>query len=90
MPGLSALVGSANSPYANRVFVYEVTGLRQSNESDKNAYSIRQSGSVLIKVPYGRMNEETQRISRLGGKIVNIYPYTGEIKAKAKATASAD
>jgi hypothetical protein len=84
MPGLSALVGAANSPSASRVFVYEVTGLRQSNESDKNTYPIRQSGSVFIKVPYSRMNEEVQRIGRLGGTIVNIYPYTGDINAIAE------
>jgi len=84
MPGLSAFVGAANSPSDSRVFVYEVTGLRQSNESDRNTYPIRQSGSVLIKVPYSRMNEETQRIGRLGGTIVNIYPYTGDITLKAK------
>ena len=92
MPGLSALVGAANSSSASRVFVYEVTGLRQSNESDKNTYPIRQSGSVFIKVPYGRMNEEMQRISRLGGTVVNIYPYTGDISAigEKKAMASAE
>jgi hypothetical protein len=89
MPGLSALVGAANSPSASRVFVYEVTGLRQSNESDKNTYPIRQSGSVFIKVPYSRMNEEVQRIGRLGGTIVNIYPYTGDINAIAAKTAVA-
>ncbi|MGK7932830.1 MAG: phycobilisome linker polypeptide [Microcystaceae cyanobacterium] len=70
----SSLVGTGNSPSANRVFLYEVKGLRQSKESDKNSYPIRRSGSVFIKVPYGRMNEEMLRINRLGGEIVNIQP----------------
>jgi ferredoxin--NADP+ reductase len=53
-------------------FVYEVQGLRQTNESDRQTYDVRQSGSVFIKVPYNRMNAEMQRILRLGGKILNI------------------
>jgi phycocyanin-associated rod protein len=69
-----SLVGSASNPSASRVFVYEVAGLRQNEESDKNNYAFRQSGSVFIKVPYSRMNEEMQRITRLGGTIVNIKP----------------
>lgn len=72
---LSTLVtGSSFSPAQNRVFVYEVTGLRQNGENDKNKYAFRNSGSVFIQVPYARMNEEMQRINRMGGKIVNISP----------------
>lgn len=67
-----ALVSGNSSPAANRVFVYEVTGLRQNEENDKNSYPVRQSGNVFIKVPYSRMNEEMQRITRMGGTIVNI------------------
>lgn len=64
----------STSPSSNRVFVYEVSGLRQTDQSDRNSYPIRNSGNVLIKVPYNRMNEEMLRINRLGGKIVNILP----------------
>ena len=39
-------------------------------------YPVRNSGTVLIQVPYDRMNSEMQRIARLGGKIVNIRPLT--------------
>lgn len=56
----------------SRVFRYEVVGLHQNSESDKNNYAIRRSGSTFVTVPYSRMNEEMQRISRLGGKIVSI------------------
>lgn len=58
----------------NRCFRYEVVGLRQNEETDRMGFPIRSSGSVFITVPYGRMNEEMQRITRMGGKIVNIAP----------------
>lgn len=74
MFGQSANRGSANSTAGSRVFRYEVTGLRQNDEADKNSYPIRRSGSVFITVPYNRMNEEMQRIARLGGTIVSITP----------------
>ena len=64
------------SSSASRVFRYEVVGLRQNEENDKNNYEIRRSGSVFVTVPYDRMNEEMQRINRMGGKIVNIEPLT--------------
>lgn len=69
--------GSATSPSSGRVFLYEVSGMRQNDETDKNAYPVRSSSSVFIKVPYSRMNEEMQRITRMGGKIVNIIPLAG-------------
>ncbi|KAF3886290.1 MULTISPECIES: ferredoxin--NADP reductase [Nostocales] len=69
-----AVEGAANTESGSRVFVYEVVGLRQSEETDKTNYPIRKSGSVFIKVPYNRMNQEMRRITRLGGKIVSIQP----------------
>jgi sulfite reductase alpha subunit-like flavoprotein len=63
---------------ANRVFRYEVSGLRQNQETEKTDYPIRNSGTVFIMVPYNRMNQEMQRITRLGGKIVNIHPLNPE------------
>lgn len=67
-----------NSSTASRVFRYEVVGLRQNEENDKNNYEIRSSSSVFITVPYNRMNEEMQRITRMGGKIVKIEPLTAQ------------
>lgn len=69
--------GGINSA-ASRTFRYEVVGLKQSVENDKNKYDIRNSGSIFVTVPYSRMNEEMQRILRQGGKIVNITPLTAE------------
>jgi phycocyanin-associated rod protein len=71
---LGQLAGAAS----NRLFIYEVSGLRQTEESGNNAYDFRRSGSVFMKVPYARMNEEMRRITRLGGTIVSIKPYTAE------------
>ena len=58
----------------NRVFIFEVEGLRQGENTDKLNFLIRRSGIVNITVPYDRMNQEMRRIARLGGKIVNIRP----------------
>ncbi|MBW4632639.1 MAG: ferredoxin-NADP reductase [Iphinoe sp. HA4291-MV1] len=69
-----AVEGAANTELGSRVFVYEVVGLRQSEKTDKADYPIRNSGSVFIRVPYSRMNQEMRRITRLGGKIVSIQP----------------
>lgn len=69
----SAADGAANTVSGSRVFIYEVVGLRQNEETDKTNYPIRQSGSVFIRVPYNRMNQEMRRITRMGGKIVSIH-----------------
>ncbi|HAG81263.1 MAG TPA: photosystem I reaction center subunit XII [Cyanobacteria bacterium UBA11162] len=74
MLGQAAIGTSTTTPSGSRYFVYEVTGLRQTEETDKNGYPVRSSGSVFIKVPYSRMNQEMQRITRMGGKIVSIQP----------------
>ncbi|NJN91370.1 MAG: phycobilisome linker polypeptide [Leptolyngbyaceae cyanobacterium SL_5_14] len=78
MFGQTAVGSAANTPSGSRMFRYEVVGLRQNEENDKNNYDIRRSGSVFITVPYSRMNEEMQRIARMGGRIINIHPLTSE------------
>jgi hypothetical protein len=71
----------------DRYFQYEVVGLRQSDVTDSADYTIRSSASTTFTVPYNRMNDEMQRITRLGGRIVNIRPWTAEAVApKAAAT----
>ena len=66
-----------NTEYASRFFVYEVEGLRQNEATDQVESPIRKSGSVFITVPYNRMNQEMQRITRMGGKIKSIKPLNG-------------
>lgn len=87
-PGVS--ISSANSTeFGNRVFIYEVVGLAQNGASDQIKCPIRQSGSVLITVPYGRMNQEMQRINRMGGKIVNIQQVSANQGAESQTTQQA-
>ncbi len=74
MLGSPLIGGSSSSPAKNRVFVYEVTRLRQNENNDGNSYPVRNSSSVFVRVPYNRMNEEMQRIGRMGGTIVAIKP----------------
>ena len=74
MLGSSLMGGSSSSPAKNRVFVYEVTGLRQNETNDSNSYPVRNSSSVFVRVPYNRMNEEMLRIGKMGGTIVGIKP----------------
>ncbi|EKQ69399.1 FAD-binding protein [Leptolyngbyaceae cyanobacterium JSC-12] len=69
-----ALGAAANTDSGSRLFRYEVVGLRQNSETDRTSYPIRRSGSTFITVPYARMNEAMQRITRIGGKIVSIQP----------------
>jgi len=84
MMGQNAFGTSTASPSKGRMFLYEVTGMRQNQETDKNGYPIRNSGSVFIKVPYSRMNQEMQRITRMGGEIVSIKPLDSNGTAESK------
>jgi len=76
MLGQSALTRGSNSTSDNRIFVYEVEGLKQNDQTENNSYPVRNSSTILIQVPYSRMNDEMRRITRLGGKIVGIRPLT--------------
>lgn len=55
-----------------RVFVYEVAGLRQSDQTVNNGHEIRRSDTILVQVPFSRMNKFMQQIDRSGARIVNI------------------
>ncbi|TAF54901.1 MAG: photosystem I reaction center subunit XII [Oscillatoriales cyanobacterium] len=73
MPNLNTASTSA-STYDNRMFVYEVEGLGNKSVAGVNADATRKVGRSFISVSYSRMNQEMQRILRLGGKIVAIHP----------------
>lgn len=74
MLGQSAFSRGLSATADNRIFVYEVTGLQQNEITARSDSQIRTSASTIVQVPFGRMNEKTQQILRMGGKIVNIYP----------------
>ncbi len=65
---------SGTSTVDNRIFLYEVTGLSQNEVTAQSRLPIRSSNSHFLQVPFHRMNEEMQRIVRLGGEIVDIRP----------------
>ncbi|MBT9313596.1 phycobilisome linker polypeptide [Leptothoe kymatousa] len=58
----------------SRIFVYELAGLNENEVTANHRSPIRQSHTQFVQVPFHRMNEEMQRISLLGGKIVSIRP----------------
>ena len=74
MLGQTSLTRASSATSDNRIFVYEVEGLRQNEKTDNNRYPVRNSSNVLVQVPYSRMNEEMRRITQLGGRIVSISP----------------
>ncbi|MDX2100663.1 MAG: phycobilisome linker polypeptide [Leptolyngbyaceae cyanobacterium bins.59] len=87
MFGQNSQGSTSFSDTATRMYRFEVQGLRQTYQSDKLSYPIRKSGTSVITVPYNRMNEEMQRINRLGGRIVSIQSLSDEA-AKQDATAA--
>ena len=87
MFGQTSLGSSRLSNAENRMFRYEVEGMRQTYENDQLSYPIRSSGSFVVTVPYNRMNEEMQRIHRMGGRIVSIQPLNVEGDSAAKSEA---
>lgn len=88
MFGQTSLGSSRLSGAENRMFRYEVEGMRQTYENDQLSYPIRASGSFFITVPYNRMNDEMQRILRMGGRIVSIEPLTLDGNSQAKTQAA--
>jgi phycocyanin-associated, rod len=88
MLGQSAFSRGASATTDNRIFVYEVTGLRQNEVAIQSNHQIRTSASTFVQVPYNRMNEKMQQILRMGGKIVNIQPLGATPPAPKKAAKS--
>lgn len=86
MMGSTAL--NTSTPSGSRMFCYEVRGLRQSPSNDNNDYPIRSSDSIFLKVPYNRMNEEMQRITRMGGEIVSIQPLEFDPEGSSKGSSN--
>jgi phycocyanin-associated rod protein len=84
------MVGQISGRNSSRNFRYEVVGLRQSEETEKNNYPIRSSASVFITVPESRMNQEMQRITRLGGKIVSIQPLSLDTTTHSEQSEQSD
>ncbi|WP_055075845.1 phycobilisome linker polypeptide [Pseudanabaena sp. 'Roaring Creek'] len=72
---------SSTSTTDNRFFIYEVSGLRQNQETENSSHAIRTSSNIFMQVPYNRMNEKMRTITRLGGTIVSIRPLNNHLSA---------
>jgi phycocyanin-associated, rod len=86
MLGQSGLTRNSGSVAGDRIFVYEVAGLSQNDQTENHRYVVRHSSNVTVQVPYSRMNDEMQRIIRLGGKIVGIHPLNKRSNSATSAT----
>ena len=82
MLGQSAFSRGGSATADNRIFVYEVSGLRQNQNTIQSDNQIRTSANTFVQVPYNRMNEKMQQILRMGGKIVSIQPLGATPSAK--------
>lgn len=88
MPSASGSNGSSDAE--NRLFVYEVAGLRQNAITDLMTQPIRRSGNTFIVVPYSRMNQEMRRITRMGGTIVSIKSVGSSVQLQEQTATFAD
>jgi ferredoxin--NADP+ reductase len=88
MPSASGSNGSSDAE--NRLFVYEVAGLRQNAITDLMTQPIRRSGNTFIVVPYSRMNQEMRRITRMGGTIVSIKSVGSSVQLQDQTATFAD
>jgi ferredoxin--NADP+ reductase len=79
--------GSTNSLSGNRLYRYEVVGLRNS-DSNGQQNPIRSSGSSFFTVSYDRMNQFMLQIAKAGGKIVNILQVSGDAPVSPSTSAS--
>lgn len=79
--------GSTNSLAGNRLYRYEVVGLRNSDSNGQQS-PIRSSGSRFFTVSYDRMNQFMLQIAKAGGKIVNILQVSGDAPTVSSTNAS--
>ena len=63
----------SSSTTDNRMFVYEIKGSHQNDQTSQAASPIRSSDAVFMSVPFDRMSSFMQRMNRLGGTIVAIH-----------------
>lgn len=84
-------VVTSDSTLDNRMFIYEVEGLHQNDQTYLSVSPIRESGGRLFSVPHSRMSAFMQRMNRLGGKIVAIHDsWEAAIEKEAMLTKEKD
>jgi sulfite reductase alpha subunit-like flavoprotein len=75
---------------SDRIFVYEVSGLAENDQTTDQVHSIRSSASQFYQVPFSRMNQAMNQFIRMGGKIISIQPLGAEAPALAVASAESE
>lgn len=65
---------AAKNDKNHSIFLYEVVINPKMGKLNQIDGLFQRRGKFYLRVPYGRMRREMQRISRLGGKIVKIIP----------------
>ncbi len=79
MSGMITTGDTNISGYGNRTIAIEVTGMCHQD--------VMRNSNYTIKVPYSRMSQTIQNISRMGGKVANVS--LGETAAPAHSEAQA-
>ncbi|MEL4897520.1 DUF1816 domain-containing protein [Crocosphaera sp. Alani8] len=65
---------ATNNDKYSRIFLYEIAIDPKIGKLNHIESLFQRRGKFYLKVPYKRMSQEMQRISRLGGKIIKIVP----------------
>ena len=71
--------GTNVSTYGNRTIAIEVTGVCRQD--------VMRTSNYTVKVPYSRMSQTIQNISRMGGKVAGIS-LGNTVATEASATAT--
>lgn len=64
MPGMTTTGTTDLSDYNSRTVEIDVTGLCRQD--------VMRTSNYKVRVPYSRMAQEVQRISRMGGKVASV------------------
>jgi len=64
MSGMITTGDTSISGYGSRTVAIEVTGVCRQN--------VMKTSNYTVKVPYSRMSQTIQNISRMGGKVANV------------------
>lgn len=64
MSGMITTGNTSISGYDSRTVAIEVTGVRRQD--------VMRTSNYTIKVPYSRMSQTIQNISRMGGKVASV------------------
>lgn len=82
MSGMTTTGTTDLSDYNSRTVEIEVTGLCRQD--------VMRTSNYKVKVPYSRMAQEVQRISRMGGKVAGVMMVSSSPSASPSASPSSE